>query len=383
MPSFRNDYTIYPRKLKNKTVYYYRTYTPDGSRTAGKSTGCKTKTEARNFCNNLLKEGKLYSGTEITFKAFSDNWFVWGKCAYLKDRLASGTKKKQAITEGYAKILRNALRLYILPYFSKSKLKAITPAKIKAWRVWLQEEKKIANSTINNASGALRIMTDWALNENLIMFDPFRSVKPLMTDDNAREAFTLEEGREILNNQWLCPMARLYSLTAAVTGMREAEIRAIRKETIHENYIDVTHQYSSKGLVSIKTKEKRKVPISKKLFDLLQAERKEREFVFQIPGEKHPVSRHYIVYRLDKAMPKKIFEQKATRKLCFHSWRHFYNSFLRSENVTDAKIRAVMGHSSGKGTMTDEYTSWTPEMYPEVYAAHNKLIEYLLKSDDK
>jgi len=45
-----------------------------------------------------------------------------------------------------------------------------------------------------------------------------------------------------------------------------------------------------------------------------------------------------------------------------------------AENVPPAKVRAVMGHSEGRGTMTAVYTDWRPEMFPEVYAAQDELL---------
>lgn len=42
-----------------------------------------------------------------------------------------------------------------------------------------------------------------------------------------------------------------------------------------------------------------------------------------------------------------------------------------------AKVRAVMGHSEGKGSMTAVYTDWAPEMFPEVYEAQGKLMTIL------
>jgi hypothetical protein len=40
-----------------------------------------------------------------------------------------------------------------------------------------------------------------------------------------------------------------------------------------------------------------------------------------------------------------------------------------------------MGHSSGKGSMTETYTSWQPYMFDEVYKAQEKLLDILLKDN--
>ena len=54
----RAQYTIFLRKFPSKNVYYYyRTYDEDGNLTTPKSTGQKTNTAAKRFCEELLKLG--------------------------------------------------------------------------------------------------------------------------------------------------------------------------------------------------------------------------------------------------------------------------------------------------------------------------------------
>lgn len=45
--------------------------------------------------------------------------------------------------------------------------------------------------------------------------------------------------------------------------------------------------------------------------------------------------------------------QYKTRRLCFHSWRHFFNTRLIASGVQGEITRAVVGHQSAD--MTDQY----------------------------
>jgi integrase len=284
--------------------------------------------------------------------------------------LADSNEKKQGISESTAERYRQNLRLYLLPYFGNMKLKNIQPETVKKFRIWMQQEKRLSNASINNAIIALRIMTTWAMDNNLIFFDPLRGVKPLQIDPNPRDAFMMCETRRILRLKWSRKEDWLFNLTAAVTGLREAEIRALRREVIFPQYLDVSAQYQSK-LIPVKTREARKTPVPERIYDLLQGFRNGKEFVFALKLGS-------VNQALNRAMPPDVAAQKADRKLSFHSWRHFFNTYLFSENISPEKVNSIIGHSSGAGSMADAYLHFTPENYPEVYAAQDKLLDALL-----
>jgi integrase len=365
-------YTLYRRKNKKGVTYYYRVTNPDGSRSIGHTTHERTKSKANDFCQRLIREGRLWAGPESTFQAYADtnHWFEWGKCSYLLDKLAGSNEKRQGLSENTALHYRKNLRLYLIPYFGQMKLKNIQPETVKKFRIWMQQEKQLSNNSINIAITALRIMTTWAIDNNLLFFDPLRGVKPLQADGKDRDAFAMCEARRILRAKWKNKEEWLFNLTAAVTGLRIAEVRALRREVVFPQYLDVSAQYQSK-ITPVKNTESRKVPIPHRFYDFLQELRKENEFVFNF-------SLNNINKTLDRQMPPDVAAQKAERKLSFHSWRHFFNTYLFSENVVSEKVNSVIGHSSGAGSMADAYLHFTPEHYPEVYAAQDKLLDALL-----
>ncbi len=106
--------------------------------------------------------------------------------------------------------------------------------------------------------------------------------------------------------------------------------------------------------------------------------------MFAAAGEDMPVSHHNVVSAMEKAMPADMREKRIPEGLSFHSYRHFFNTYLLSENVPPHKVRTVMGHSEGRGTTTETYTVWRPEMFPEVYEAQEKLMNYLdIRTNEK
>ena len=60
------------------------------------------------------------------------------------------------------------------------------------------------------------------------------------------------------------------------------------------------------------------------------------------------------------------------RNIVFHSWRKFLNTWLRSQNVSDAKIQAVTRHATQE--MTEYYTGFKVEDFSEVARAQEVLF---------
>ena len=69
-------FILYKRTLSSgKKIYYYQAYKPDGTLTSGKSTGCKTKAAAIHYCETLLMQGRIWTGSNISFKNYAEHFF--------------------------------------------------------------------------------------------------------------------------------------------------------------------------------------------------------------------------------------------------------------------------------------------------------------------
>ena len=90
MGRYREHFTLYYRLRKNGAkIWYYRTYSPDGVRTCGKSTGLESKAKARAYCEELFKKGKLWGGSCKFFGDFAEGFFD-DTSAWFRDRMACG-----------------------------------------------------------------------------------------------------------------------------------------------------------------------------------------------------------------------------------------------------------------------------------------------------
>ncbi len=90
MGRYKKDFVLYPRLLQDgrTAVWYYRTYTEDGRRTPGCSTGKTSKTLAERYCNKLKAQGKICAAEgdrahlhadAARVGAESEKWWQWGE----------------------------------------------------------------------------------------------------------------------------------------------------------------------------------------------------------------------------------------------------------------------------------------------------------------
>ena len=108
MSRYRQPYTLY----KREKYWYYRTYTPDGLRTAGKTTGCTSKSMAKQYCDRLYKEGELWTSDQ-TFESYALHF-------YDEDGLYFNDRQKKASPKTML-TYQNCMKNHIMPYFKKIK----------------------------------------------------------------------------------------------------------------------------------------------------------------------------------------------------------------------------------------------------------------------
>lgn len=366
MPRFREPFTIFPRKLSSgKIVYYYRTYSPDGERTVAHSTGKTNKTQARCYCAELLSHGLLYSNTGMTFGVYAKGFFD-SDSQWMYDKIQAGQGREQPVARNTIKIYRHKLNTYIMPFFQNIKLIDIKPFHIKRFRTSLIE-KGLSNSAINLSCTCLKIIINYALADKLITSNPFTSIPMMYINAKSKNAFTLEELKNIFHKAWEYKERKIFALTAAVTGMRISEIYAIRKENLFENYINVKDQISGNILQPVKDGEKRKVVICKELYNLLKR-------CILKNGDK-AFTEAKDTYRIDFNKHCGYTKKERLEKgLSFHSLRHFFNTYLLSNEISEIKVKCVLGHSSGKGSMTERYANFQPEHFQDVVELQEKLL---------
>ena len=215
----------------------------------------------------------------------------------------------------------------------------------------------------------LKITLKEAVRRGLLFEVPPASILPLKSETVERGVLTQVEVSILFNplskeQIWANDIYYHANLLSACTGMRLGEVLAVRGEVLKENHILGDMQYTKNfGLTDTKSHRSRKVIIPEQLMSELvkYSEQNSGGYVFSTDGGMLPVYPDTLRRSLFKAF-KAIGiddEQRRDRNLCFHSWRHYLNTTLRSNNITDGKLRALVGHASSK--MTEHYTHFNTD----------------------
>ena len=366
-------YTIFPRTLKSrKTVYYYQFRDEAGHRTTAKSTGCTTLSSAKRFCQKLYNSGEFKTVSKLTFSKYTENFFST-ESRYYKWKIANKERISQETLLAYDKFLRNQLA----PYFEDYSVTKIKRADVKEWVIWANE--KWSPKTVNSAQTVLNLIFKQAMDDEIVEYNPCSNLTFRTIQKKERELLTVAECRDLYSfGKWWYDNQLIFLLDI-ITGMRISEVVALRSENIHENYLDVKYSYSRQfGLGETKTKESRFVPIPSTLVDSLRIK---NGFIFVNHEGKNvgkPLNINSFYTNLLENYKLCGIDYKK-RNLTVHTNRDFYNTYLESQNVPEPKIRAVIGHKDK--SMTNLYTYWKPEMFPEVYEAQLKLYKEITNAN--
>lgn len=362
-------YIIFPRKLKSGAkVYYFQFRDENGHRSFAQSTGETSHSKALRFVQKLYNEGQLKTKVKVTFRNFAHGFFDKNG-QYYKWKEANLTTISDSTLKSY--VIK--LNCQLLPYFGRYELTAIDVVLVKKWVIWAS--KKWSAKTVNNAQGVLNIILSSALEKKMIEENPLDKITFRKIEKKHRELLTEEEIKQIYNADWTREESKRMFLLAAVTGMRIGECSGLLKECVHDTYLDVKHSYDPKlGLGETKTKLNRFVPVPKGLSLIKEDDCK---WVFMGNSSEVPLYSNIVYKNMLRICDKLGIDYKA-RGITIHSLRNFFISYLQKKNVTEAKIRAVVGHS--ENTMTELYTYWKPDMFPEVYQAQQELFNYITEA---
>jgi integrase len=380
----KNDYTIFPRTMPSgKVVYYYQTYDEKGRRTVPHSTGKSLRTEAIHECNRLLKLGYLVPTKRIpTFGQYAVGWFNKETCAYVKWR-----DLHEPLTEGTIENSERNLRIHVLPTFKDMRLDTITEADIEKWMLGMSE-KKYKHTYINCQYYTLRIMLGEAVRRKILRENVAEKVEELKENCRDIKILTIPEVRKLFpvrwNTVWDSYYLYLLNKVAAFTGMRAGELLGLRGDCVFPDYIHVEWQYTvKKKLTGTKTKKPRDIPITSLIYtdicDLIKKNGK--AFLFSEDGGATPLSRSALRTGFIHALGKiGIDEAEQNRRgLSPHSWRHFLNTKLLMENVSDRKVLEVTGQISMD--VNKRYTHLNSQEFKDVVAAQQSILITRKKKD--
>ncbi|MCF7914501.1 MAG: site-specific integrase [Spirochaetaceae bacterium] len=382
MSRFLPFHLIKRKNKKGKITYQARFInTETGAVICTRSTGQSNKTAAARVAEGMIADIEaLYSGGQhsgkTTLSQYARDYFTPGG-RYEQGRSERG----HSVSNNYLLTCSSYTRSHIIPIFGELLLEELTPKVIDREIIKLFKSKKVMGGTVNRILRTLRLILEGAVQEELIEENYAAYVKPVKESRQERGVFTRKEIIKLFKTPDIWPDFRHYALNllAFSTGMRLGEIRGLCIQNVYQNYVAVSTQWEDKvGLKAPKAGSIRNVALpaaTAKALHMLIVETRPRDILFYSEGDRSkPFTKSHIEKTLYKVMEAAGIppEERKTRNLVFHSWRHTLNTILRSEGISDAKVQKITGHRTDG--MTENYTHFQADDFRDVSELTGRLL---------
>jgi integrase len=245
----------------------------------------------------------------------------------------------------------------LLPYWSEVPIGRITKARADDYRRERHEQKTLSDTTVNRDLEVLRHLLFWAVDMGYLATNPLSRVRMIRERRKPRLVVSLEEEDKLLRTS--APHLRRIVIAALDSGMRRGEILGQLWEHIDfsRRMLYVTRSKTPEG-------EAREIPLTNRLFAILESSRQKSGLVFTFRGES--------IQRIKTAW-KAAIRRAGIRYFRFHDLRHSFNTRLMLAGVQQEVRKALMGHSSGE----DVNAIYTHVEWPEKLEAIRRLEHWV------
>lgn len=343
------------------------------------------------FALEEMKRRGLISSVTIATKENSrkvidylKEFWDWEKSPYIKEKLRQG----HSIHKNHSVNMEKFVGKYWVSYFKDMTLGELTKDTIRKMfdlMATFELSGHSKNSIIRSVTTPLKyafthdiLKTD--LTVGLIWYSEKYAERKILTPELAQAVFSVE---------WQSKKAELGNLIAMCTGMRIGEIRALRVKDLGVNCFYVNHSWNDReGLKTPKNGEARVVqfpfPQIIERLKQLAAEspfyRGIDDFIFWGNKDKQPIDTDIFIDGLREALKKIGMSEEESKTYVFHSWRHFFATYLFDkldtkllQQQTGHKTRAMLEHYASHRTERDCVTVQTAQI--EMFGAILPLLK--------
>jgi integrase len=313
--------------------------------------------QERELVETIIVKG---SKSSEPFVEYLRRFWNYQESPYFAEKRSHGTKLGIA----YANMSLGKVNLYWAPYFQDQKIGEITLQNLKEFSTALgQNYPNLSVATLYQIMLVGVTALRWAFANTYIPYDPTRGLSGYAFNPKKRGVLSPQEAAALFSLNWKDKRHMILNLVAMTTGLRIAEILALKKEQVGEKYLFVENSFSqTEGLKSTKTEENRSVPIMPVLRDALLKLANFNPhgdgYIFWGAKKNRPYSQHFALKYLRKMLvqlragEKPNPEQQAEaekywkkRNVVFHSWRHFYASRM-TDKLEARKVMLATGHKT-------------------------------------
>jgi integrase len=324
----------------------------------------QTAVEADFVCRELKRKGLLKdfiiagSTQDVDFPSFLQNFWDFDSSPYVKEKL----HKNHGIHRNYAIGQKLIVEKYWMSFFKGRLLGSVGRRDIDEFIDDISE-RKLSAARKNSVLKAGTIPLRWAFSKEMLGKDVTKGIVWFSGDPKKRQILTPEVVEAIFRVEWRDERVRLANLLAAVTGIRSGEIRGLQIQDLRTDCINIRHSWNNRDrLKTPKNNETRivEVPFPSLIHDLLVLAGKNPHggeadnFVFwSRESSSRPMQGARFIKGLRNALVKTGMGRDAAKVYVFHSWRHFYTSYMRNrldvkllQSQTGHKTLEMVGHYS-------------------------------------
>jgi len=314
----------------------------------------KTKEEAGILLTELKRFGwvKSYVLNEtvgsVDFIGFLKTFWDWENSPYIREKL----RKSHGIHKRHCKLQGQAISLYWEKFFIGRSLGDIKAEDIDAFINHMADKNVSAsrkNAVIKAGTKALR----WAFSKGKIEQDPTRGHLLFSGDESKRNILNPTVAAAVFRAAWYDERSKLGNMLAAVTGMRNGEILALRFQDLGPDCLYVRSSWNREdGTKLPKNNEIRTVEIPfpdlmNRLIELAKHNPwgvSSDSYIFWTEYRQDRPMQGYIFNRgLRRALMEIGFSKEEAAKYLFHGWRHFYTSYM-IRKLDKKLLKSQTGH---------------------------------------
>jgi len=314
------------------------------------STAPQAEAELR---RRMVRERPPAAGSSVSFASTAD--------LMLRDLEALG--RKPTTLDNYRSILRS----HLLPRFGEVAVSHVKKGDIEAFMVALSDAGKAARTR----SGIFKLLSqvfNFAQRHDWCEQNPCRSVRRPRVRECSEIRFLNQQELDALiaavdvSDKPFGPTDRAIFLTAAMTGMRQGELLALRWHDVdwEAKRIRVRRNYTRGYWSTPKSRSgERAVPLSERVEDELRAHLRRSRFcgeddlVFANPLSGEVLPHGPLVRRLKKAL-----KAAGVRTIRFHDLRHTFGTRIAAAGVPMRVLQEWMGHRDYRTTLI--YADYEP-----------------------
>jgi integrase len=324
-------------------------------RTPGSRAGL-TKAQAERALRRIREqEHELVATRRVTMREAGDEFLL---------RLElKGRKKSWLLTAA------SDIRIHLVPFYGGKELARITPEDVE--RYILTKRKTHSIKTVRNHVNLTHSIFELGLRKQWCLSNPVkRADRPQIRSNETRIRFLYPVELEQLLASDFLPDAfgkveRVLYLTAAMTGLRQGELVALRWRDVdlEARRVRVVSSYVRGEFGDPKSAtSSRSVPLAARVADELRLWRwgsmyaHDDDLVFAHPEMGGPLDRAKLIRRFKQSL-----ERAGVRRITFHELRHTFGTRMAATGVPLRTIQHWMGHSDTKTTQI--YAHYQPAPY--------------------